>query len=88
MSRVGEQMPDDVWYGTDLKQSDIPRLETDYDRVVNLMLGEKFWTWKELAQELNLMDSSVSRYYRYVSKKDPGLIREKRILETGFSNTD
>ena len=73
---IDEMMPDDIWYGTDLKKSDLTRLASGYDRVISLMHGEKWWSWKELSDATGMMDGSISRYYRYAKKR--GFIGEKQ----------
>lgn len=82
MSRLADEMPDSVWYGFDLKQSDLTRLASGYERIVSLMHGEKWWSWKELAEVTGMMDGSISRYYRYAKKR--GFVGEKKNFGDGL----
>lgn len=82
MSRIGEQMPDDVWYGHDLKKTDVSRLSNGYDQIVSLLHGEKWWSWRELSDVTGMMDASISRYYRYAKQR--GFIGEKKSFGNGL----
>jgi hypothetical protein len=82
MSRYADEMPDDVYFGSDLKKSDLTRLASGYDRIVSLMHGERWWSWKELSEVTGMMDGSISRYYRYAKKR--GFIGEKKNFGDGL----
>lgn len=71
------------FHGTDYDTSlDRDRLTSQFDNVVSLAHGERWWSLKELSLELNYLDASISRQLRYASKR--GYLLEKKHEGNGL----